>query len=72
MTTVPNPDPTAVILARLEIKVDRLLADSGDHEARLRKLEETSSGGKNWQVILANSIMTALNAVLAGTTVIGN
>lgn len=37
MSTIP--DPTAVILARLEIKVDTLLAASGDHEARLRALE---------------------------------
>ena len=38
MSTIP--DPTAVILARLEIKVDQLLTVSGDHEQRLRKLEE--------------------------------
>lgn len=34
-----SPDPTAVILARLELKVDQLLVSSGDHEARLRALE---------------------------------
>lgn len=60
-----------VTLARLEVKLDQLIEKSSDHEVRLRKVEETQSQGKNWQVILANSIMTALNAVLAGTTVIG-
>jgi hypothetical protein len=36
MTTTPD---LAIVLARLEMKVDQLLADASDHETRLRALE---------------------------------
>lgn len=64
-------DSYAVILARLEVKLDQLIESSSDHEIRMRKLEESQSQGKNWQVILTNSLLTAVNAALAGTTVLG-
>ena len=41
MTT---PDNLGIVLARMDIKLDHLLADSGDHEVRLRKLEERPIG----------------------------
>lgn len=64
------PPDLPVLLAKMDVKLDQLLSASGDHEARLRKLEEQNAHGKNWQVVLANSLMTAVNAVLAGSVVI--
>lgn len=69
MTAAP-PD-LAVVLARLDVKLDQLILSSGDHEARLRKIEEAQSSSKDWKVVLANSLMTVVNAALAGTIVIG-
>lgn len=60
MTTLP--DPTAVILARLEIKVDQLLAVSGDHEQRLRKLEE-----RRWPLPVVGAATGALALVISIT-----
>jgi hypothetical protein len=37
---VPPPQDAAVTLARIDLKVDQLLEKAGDHETRLRSLEE--------------------------------
>lgn len=74
-------DSLALMLARLEVKLDQLLETAGDHEARLRKLEEqhaataaavqSAGGGRSWQVILANALLTAINAAVTGSVVVG-
>lgn len=69
MTTPPAD--VAVTLAKMDVKLDQLLTLSGDHEARLRKLEEGANSGRNWQTIMANTLLTAANAALAGTTLWG-
>lgn len=53
-----TPDPFAVVLARLEVKLDQLLADTGDHEQRLRRLEE-----RRWP-------LPVLSAVFSGVAVL--
>ncbi len=67
----PTTPDLALMFARFEVKLDQIIKSSGDHEARLRKLEESQGQGKNWQLILTNSLLTAVNAALAGTTAFG-
>ncbi|MEU0398346.1 hypothetical protein ABZ208_37510 [Streptomyces sp. NPDC006208] len=72
MTTAPGD--LAILFARLEVKLDQLIDASGDHEARIRRLEDRTPGvgkGTHWAVVLANAIMTAITTVAAGSTVIG-
>jgi len=38
----PQAEPEAVILARIEAKLDRALDDVRDHEGRIRSLESRS------------------------------
>lgn len=58
MTT---PD-VALLLARLDVKLDQLISVSGDHEQRLRKLEE-----RRWPLPVAAVACSGL--ALVGTVV---
>lgn len=58
MTT---PD-VALVLARLEVKLDQLIAVSSDHEVRLRKLEE-----RRWPLPVVACAFAGLS--LVGTVV---
>jgi len=70
----PTPELT-VVLARMEVKLDQIIEKSGDHEARLRKLEDPQTSrvanAKNWPVVLTNALLTVLNATLTSTMVVG-
>lgn len=54
MTT---PD-VALLLARLEVKLDSLIASSSDHEARIRKLEE-----RRWPLPVVAVVCAGLSLV---------
>lgn len=61
-------DSVAVILARLELKVDQLLKDGSDHEARLRSLESRGAitGRQLWAGLLGTvTASTGVVAILA-------
>lgn len=64
MTTAPD---LSIILARMDVKLDAIIEKTGDHEARLRKLE----AGRSWPVVLTNGLLTTLNAALASVVVVG-
>jgi uncharacterized protein involved in exopolysaccharide biosynthesis len=40
MSDAPPPDPVAIVLARLEVKLDNALATQSDQGGRLKSLEE--------------------------------
>lgn len=55
---VSAPPDLAVILARLEVKLDQLLSASNDHEARLRKLEE-----RRWPLPVVAVVCSGLSLI---------
>lgn len=58
-------DSVAVILARLEIKLDQALSGVADHEARLRSLESrgTVTGKQLWGGLVGS--VTAATGIIA-------
>jgi len=58
-------DPLAIILARVEVKLDQLLQDSGDHEQRIRKLEE-----RRWPLPIVSAIVSVAALAIAGIGVV--
>lgn len=65
--SLPAPDPYDVTraLVRIEVKVDQLLADTGDHEQRLRSLE-----GRNWPRQSVNTVVSVCAALVALAAVV--
>lgn len=57
----------ALSLARIETKLDGLIADTGDHEIRIRSLESTAiTRGTMWKAFsAATSLSTAVAALIA-------
>jgi hypothetical protein len=53
-------DPLALQLARMEVKLDQLLVESGDHEARIRKLEE-----RRWPLPVMSAVCSLIAVGLA-------
>ena len=64
-TSTPDPYGDTRALVRIEVKVDQLLADSGDHEARLRALE-----ARNWPRQSVNTVVALCAAVAGAATVV--
>lgn len=63
-----NDTDVAVILARLELKIDQLMANAGDHETRLRALEGRGfvSGKQLWAGLLGMAaVLGSLGTVAA-------
>jgi hypothetical protein len=58
-------DPLAIILARVEVKLDQLLTDSGDHEQRIRKLEE-----RRWPLPVLSAVVSVAALIVAGAGVV--
>jgi len=62
--STPDPYGDTRALVRIEVKVDQLLADSGDHEVRIRALES-----RNWPRQSVNTIVSVCAALAAVATV---
>lgn len=54
--SAPVQDPLAIILARMEVKIDQILMDIGDHEQRLRRLEE-----RRWPLPVMAAVFSGLS-----------
>jgi hypothetical protein len=65
MSAPSDPYDETRALVRIEVKVDQLLRDSGDHEARLRALES-----RNWPRQALNGWVAGLAAVCALAAVV--
>lgn len=61
-----DPELVAVILARLELKVDQLIAGGNDHEARLRMLETKGfvTGKQLWAGLVGSATVASAFAAL--------
>lgn len=55
METLPD---VAIVLARLEVKLDQVLTASKDHESRIRKLEE-----RRWPLPVVAAIFSGLSMI---------
>lgn len=59
-------DTSAVILARMEVKLDHALANVTDHETRIRVLERKVWGAAGIAAGASSAISAALALVLGG------
>ncbi len=56
----PTAGDVALVLARLEVKLDQALAQGGDHEARIRKLEDS----RRWPAPAVAGCSSVLSSIL--------
>lgn len=59
-------EPVAVILARMEVKLDHALSQAADHETRIRALEKRVWVASGLASVLASVGVTYLNTLIGG------
>lgn len=62
------PPELAVVLARLEVKLDGLILSSSDHEKRLRELEQVMIKDPKGNVVTAEMLIRAVALIVGVVT----